>query len=124
MIFYETEDGKISITVRFEHENIWLTQKHIAELFECTTDNISLHLKNIYDSGELSKEATTEEYSVVQQEGKRSVTRKAQFYNLETVIAVGYRVNSSRDVAFRIWATEKLKNYIYNNKLKIKYNTL
>lgn len=113
IIFYETEDGKISIAVRFEHENIWLTQKHMADLFECTTDNISLHLKNIYSCGELTKDSTTEEYSVVQQEGKRSVTRKALFYNLEAVIAVGYRVNTERGIAFRTWATDKLKNYIF-----------
>ena len=113
IVFYETEDGKISIAVRFEHENIWLTQKHMAELFECTTDNISLHLKNIYASGELTKDSTTEEYSVVQQEGKRLVNRKALFYNLEAVIAVGYRVNTERGIAFRTWATDKLKNYIF-----------
>ena len=83
IVFYETEDGKISIAVRFEHENIWLTQKHMAELFECTTDNISLHLKKIHSSGELTKDSTTEEYSVVQQEGQRLVKRKALFYNLE-----------------------------------------
>ena len=80
VIFYEADDGKISIAVRFEHENIWLTQKHMAELFECTTDNISLHLRNIYLSGELTKESTTEEFSVVQQEGRRSVARKTLFY--------------------------------------------
>ena len=113
IVFYETEDGKISIAVRFESENIWLTQKHMAELFECSSDNISLHLKNIYSSGELRKEATSEEFSVVQQEGKRSITRNVLFYNLEAVIAVGYRVNSERGVLFRTWATDKLKNYIF-----------
>ena len=113
IIFYETEDGKISIAVRFEHENIWLTKKHIAELFECSTDNVSLHLKNIYAEGELAKDSTTEESSVVQQEGVRSVTRKTVFYNLEAVIAVGYRVNTGRGIAFRAWATDKLKNYIF-----------
>lgn len=113
IIFYETEDGKVSIEVRFEEENIWLTQKQMAELFECTTDNISLHLKNIYLSGELSKESTTEKFSVVQQEGARAVTRKSLFYNLEAVLSVGYRVNSERGIAFRTWATDKLKNYIF-----------
>ncbi|MCP5504961.1 MAG: virulence RhuM family protein [Chlamydiales bacterium] len=113
IIFYETEDGKISIAVRFEHQNLWLTQKHMSELFECTTDNISLHLKNIYSEGELTKDSTTEEFSVVQQEGKRSVSRKTLFYNLEAVIAVGYRVNTGRGIAFRTWATDKLKNYIF-----------
>jgi len=70
VIFYETDGGKISIVVRFEHANIWLTQKHMAELFECTADNISLHLKNIYSIGEITKESTTEEFSVVHQEGR------------------------------------------------------
>jgi hypothetical protein len=108
IVFYETSDGKVSLAVRFEQENIWLTQKHMAELFECSSDNISLHLKNIYGTGELSKKATTEEFSVVQQEGQRSVNRKVLFYNLEAIIAVGYRVNSERGIAFRTWATDKL----------------
>ena len=112
IIFYETEDGKISIAVRFENENVWLTQKHMSELFGCSVDNISLHLKNIYATGELNEKATTEESSIVQQEGKRSVKRMVLFYNLEAVIAVGYRVNSERGIAFRTWATDKLKSYI------------
>lgn len=113
IIFYETEAGKISIAVRFENENVWLTQKHMAELFGCSVDNISLHLKNIYATGELNEKATTEESSIVQQEGNRSVKRMVLFYNLEMVIAVGYRVNSERGIAFRTWATDKLKNYIF-----------
>ncbi|MBM4212030.1 MAG: virulence RhuM family protein [Gammaproteobacteria bacterium] len=113
IIFYETEDGKISIAVRFENENVWLTQKHMAELFGCSVDNISLHLKNIYATGELNEKATTEESSIVQQEGRRSVKRMVLFYNLEAVIAVGYRVNSERGIAFRSWATDKLKSYIF-----------
>lgn len=113
IVFYETQDGKISIAVRFENENIWLTQKHMAELFDCSTDNVSLHLKNIYTAGELTLNSTTEKFSVVQQEGNRSITRSVLFYNLEAVIAVGYRVNSERGIAFRTWATDKLKNYIF-----------
>lgn len=109
---YETQDGKARIEVRFEHENVWLTQKLMADLFECTTDNISLHLRNIYESGELSEQATTEEFSVVQIEGKRQVRRKILFYSLEAIIAVGYRVNSARGTQFRAWATATLKNYI------------
>lgn len=109
IIFYETEDGKISIAVRFENENVWLTQKHMAELFGCSVDNISLHLKNIYATGELNEKATTEESSIVQQEGKRYVKRMVLFYNLEAVIAVGYRVNSERGIAFRAWATVQNK---------------
>jgi hypothetical protein len=109
---YETEDGKVRIDVHFKNENLWLTQKLMAELFECTTDNISLHLKNIYNKGELEETTTTEEFSVVRQEGKRQVKRNIVFYSLEAIIAVGYRVNSTRGTQFRVWATEKLKNYI------------
>jgi hypothetical protein len=109
---YETEDGKVRIDVHFKDENLWLSQKLMAELFECSSDNISLHLKNIYSEGELDETATTEEFSVVRQEGKRQVKRIITFYSLESIIAVGYRVNSTRGAQFRMWATEKLKNYI------------
>jgi hypothetical protein len=109
---YETEDGKVKIEVYFANENLWLSQKLMAELFECSTDNISLHLKNIYSEGELDEAATTEEFSVVRQEGKRQVKRNITFYSLEAIIAIGYRVNSSRGTQFRTWAAEKLKNYI------------
>lgn len=109
---YETEDGKVRIDVHFKDENLWLSQKLMAELFECSTDNISLHLKNIYSEGELDETATTEEFSVVRHEGIRQVKRNITFYNLESIIAVGYRVNSSRGTQFRTWATDKLKNYI------------
>ena len=81
IVFYETENGKISIAVRFEQENIWLTQKQMAELFGCSSDNVSLHLKNIYSEKELSNEATTEEFSVVQKEGDRSVSGSSYRHN-------------------------------------------
>jgi hypothetical protein len=110
--FYETGDGKVRIEVLFEHENLWLSQKLMAELFECSTDNISLHLKNVFKEKELNERATTEEYSVVRIEGDREVNRKVRFYSLEAIIAVGYRVNSTRGTQFRTWATDKLKNYI------------
>ena len=109
---YETEDGKARIKVRFEHENVWLTQKLMAELFDCSTDNISFHLKNIFAEGELERRSTTEESSVVQKEGDREVNRKITYYSLEAIIAVGYRVNSERGTQFRIWAIDKLKGYI------------
>jgi len=109
---YETEDGKARIEVRFENENVWLTQKQIAELFDCSADNVSLHLKNIYAEKELESKATTEEFSVVQKEGQREVKRNVTFYSLEAIIAVGYRVNTQRGTQFRQWATDKLKNYI------------
>lgn len=109
---YQTEDGKARIEVRFEKENAWLSQKLMADLFECSADNVSLHLQNIYDSGELSEAATAEDFSVVQTEGRRRVTRKTKFYSLEAIISVGYRVNSVRGTQFRTWATATLKNYI------------
>jgi len=89
-----------------------VTQKLMAELFDCSTDNISFHLKNIFAEGELDKRSTTEESSVVQREGDREVNRKISWYSLEAIIAVGYRVNSVRGTQFRIWATDKLKGYI------------
>ncbi|VVC35202.1 Virulence protein RhuM-like [Cinara cedri] len=113
ILFYETEDGKVCIEVRFENDNLWLTQKHMAELFGCSNDNISLHLKNIYLSKELDKSSTTEELSIVQKEGQREIKRNVVFYNLEAVISIGYRVNSERGIAFRTWATDKLKKYIF-----------
>lgn len=106
---YETEDGKARIEVRFEHENVWLTQKLISILFDCSTDNISLHLKNIFSEGELDQNSVTEEYSITASDGKKY---KTKHYSLEAIIAVGYRVNSELGIKFRIWATDKLKGYI------------
>jgi len=110
--FYKSEDGRVNIEVLHSVDNIWLTQKKIAELFNCSTDNISLHIKNIYNEGEIEKDSTTEEFSVVQKEGERTTKRKILCYSLELVIAVGYRVNSERGAEFRKWATGILKNYI------------
>lgn len=111
--FYHSTDGLINIEVLYADENIWLTQKKIAELFGCSADNISLHLKNIYKEGELNKKATIEDYSVVQKEGQRQVKRKIFMYSLEAIIAVGYRVNSERGTQFRKWAITILQQYIH-----------
>lgn len=111
--FYQSPDGAVNIEVLFVDENIWLTQKKMAELFGCSTDNISLHLKNIYADKEIDEKSTTEDFSAVQKEGKRDVERKITFYNLEAIIGVGYRVNSERGTQFRQWATGILKNYIH-----------
>ena len=111
--FYESPDGVVNIEVLFAEENIWLTQKKMAELFDCSTDNISLHLKNIYENGEIDQKATNEEFSVVQKEGEREVARNVALYSLEAIIAVGYRINSERGTQFRQWATGVLKNYIH-----------
>jgi hypothetical protein len=111
--FYQSPDGDVSIEVLYAEENIWLTQKKMAILFDCSVDNVALHLKNIYKEGELSEAITSEEYSAVQKEGQREVKRRVMFYSLEAIIAVGYRVNSERGTQFRQWATEILKNYIH-----------
>ena len=111
--FYQSPDGSVNIEVLFAEENIWLTQKKMGELFDCSADNISLHLKNIYQENEVDRKSTTEEFSVVQKEGAREVSRKVTFYSLEAIIAVGYRVSSERGAQFRQWATGILKNYIH-----------
>ncbi|MBU0596685.1 virulence RhuM family protein [Patescibacteria group bacterium] len=111
--FYQSRDGSVNVEVLFAKENIWLTQKKMAELFDCSTDNISLHLKNIYEENEVDQKLTTEEFSTVQKEGKREVERNLIFYSLEAIIAVGYRVGSERGAQFRQWATGVLKNYIH-----------
>jgi len=110
---YETPDGSIHIEVLYAHDNIWLSQKRMAELFGCSPDNISLHLKNIYEAKELDPAATAEDFSVVQPEGARKVTRQVTCYSLEAVIAVGYRVNSERGTQFRQWAIGILRNCIH-----------
>ena len=102
----------VRLDVRLENETVWLTQSQMATLFGCSTDNVGLHLKNIYSCGELDKEATTEESSVVQIEGRRKVSRKVCLYNLDAIISVGYRVNSILGVKFRQWATRVLKEYL------------
>ena len=102
------EDG---IQVLYKDETVWATQKAMATLFDCSTDNIGLHLKNIYESGELIREATTEKISVAQKEGDRMVTRNTQFYNLDAIISVGYRVNSIRATQFRQWCTYVIRQF-------------
>lgn len=99
------------VQVMYRDETVWATQKAMATLFDCSTDNVGLHLKNIYNSGELQKDATTEYFSVVQTEGERQVTRKTLFYSLDAIISVGYRVNSVRATQFRQWATSVLRQF-------------
>lgn len=111
-LFFKTNDGAVHVNVRLENETVWLTQAAIADLFDCSSDNVSLHLKNIYETRELQEVATTENFSVVRQEGNRQVSRTIKHYNLDAIIAVGYRVNSKRATQFRIWATAVLKEYI------------
>ena len=112
IVLYQAEDSNICVNVFFKDDTFWMTQKVMAELFDCTTDNISLHLKNIYKEEELAEVSTTEFFSVVQKEGQRDVKRKVKCYNLDAIIAVGYRVNSKKATRFRQWATKTLKEYI------------
>ena len=109
---YLVEGGQTEIEVKLRDETVWLSQKQMAELFDKDTDTISLHLKNIYNTGELQEFSTTEESSVVQIEGSRRVKRNIRVYNLDAIISVGYRVNSKRGTQFRIWANKVLKEYL------------
>ena len=107
-------DGEIELAVSVEHETIWLSQKQIAELFEVTKQNISLHTIEIFKSKELNKNSTVKKYLTVQKEGNREVSREVEHYNLDVIISVGYRVNSIKATKFRQWATSVLKEYITN----------
>lgn len=109
LILYTSEDGASRIQLRADGQTVWLTQAEMAELFDVSTDNISLHLKNIFSDKELEPERTTEESSVVQQEGGHAVRRPVTLYNLDAILAVGYRVRSPRGVQFRRWASTALK---------------
>jgi hypothetical protein len=111
-LIYEAEDGTLKIDVRFEGDTVWLTQPAIAELFGTTVPNISMHLKNIFEEGELTPEATLQNFLTVRQEGSRQVSRKLEHYNLDAIISVGYRVKSRTATRFRIWATQRLREFI------------
>lgn len=110
-LIFQIEGKEDGVQVVYRNETVWCTQKTMAQLFDCSTDNIGLHLKNIYETGELTQEATTENFSVVQNEGERQVNRKLKFYNLDAIISVGYRVNSTRATQFRQWCTFILRQF-------------
>ena len=110
-LIFQIEGKEDGVQVVYYNESVWCTQKAMAQLFDCSTDNIGLHLKNIYETGELVQEATTENFSVVQTEGERQVNRKLKFYNLDAIISVGYRVNSTRATQFRQWCTFILRQF-------------
>jgi hypothetical protein len=112
IIIYQTEDGITKIDVHLENETVWLTQKLMAELFQTTPQNITIHLKNIFEEGELDEISTCKDFLQVQKEGNRQVGRNQKFYNLDVIISVGYRVKSHVATKFRIWATQRLKEYI------------
>jgi hypothetical protein len=111
--FYQASDGSVNIEVLYAEENIWLTQKKIAELFDTTAQNITQHLKNIYAEKEIDKGGTCKDFLQVQNEGGRDIGRSSKMYSLEAIIAIGYRVNSERGMQFRQWATGILKKYIH-----------
>ncbi len=111
-LLYQTEDGQSRVEVRMQGDTVWLTQQQMAELFHVDKSGISRHLKSIYKSGELELAATVAKFATVQTEGSRSVGRELEYYNLDAIISVGYRVNSVRGTQFRIWATQRLGEYI------------
>ncbi len=112
LIIYQTEDGLTKLEVRLQNETVWLTQKLMAELFQTTVPNINMHLKNIFEEGELNEMATIKDFLIVQMEGDREVKRKQQFYNLDAIISVGYRIKSHVATKFRQWATQRIREYI------------
>ncbi len=112
ILLYTTPNGKVKVEIYLQNETIWLSQQKISDLFGVDRTVVTKHLSNIYSENELSREATCAKIAQVQKEGDRTVNRQIEFYNLDAIISVGYRVNSSQATAFRIWATERLKEYI------------
>ena len=109
---YETGDGEVRVDVRFDRETVWLTQRQMAEVFDTTPENVLTHLRNVFASGELEADATTKEFLAVRTEGRRRVRRRLKHCNLDTIVSVGYRVNSRRGVRFRQWATRTLRDHL------------
>lgn len=112
IVIYEDDDKAVEVRLDTDRDTVWLTQRQMAELFDTSSDNVSLHLKNIYADEELDEPATTEESSVVREEGQRQVRRRVKHYNLDAIISLGYRVNSRRAVQFRQWATRTLREHL------------
>ena len=112
VLVYEAPDGGVRVEVKLDRDTVWLTQRQMADLFDTSTDNVGLHLKNVFADSELEEAGTTEDFSVVQSEGKRRVRREVKHYNLDAIISVGYRVNSHRGVRFRQWATQTLREHL------------
>ena len=112
VIVYEASDGDVQVDVRFDRETAWLTQRQMAEVFGTTPENVLMHLRNVFSSGELDADPTTKDFLVVRAEGDRTVRRRLKHYNLDAIISVGYRVNSKRGVRFRQWATRTLREHL------------
>ncbi len=111
-LLYQAEDGQTRIECRFEAETIWLTQRQLADLFQTSVSNVSQHLKTVYEEKEVLRKATVKKYLIVQTEGTRQISRPVDHYNLDVILAVGYRVRSHRGTQFRIWASERLRDYL------------
>ena len=112
IVIYQTEEGRTKIEVRLEGETLWLSQAGLAELYQTTVPNINIHIKNIYEEGELLATATVKDYLIVQAEGGRQISRQVKHYNLDMIISVGYRIRSQVATHFRQWATQQLREYI------------
>ena len=112
IVIYQLEDGKTKIDVKLEDETVWLSQQQMADLYDTTKQNISLHIKNIFDEEELIENSTVKEFLTVQKEGNRKIERKVKYYNLDMIISLGYRIKSKVATNFRRWATERLKEYM------------
>jgi hypothetical protein len=112
LLFYQTEDGQTRLQVRLEGETVWLSQAQMAELFQTSVPNVSMHIRNVFEEKELPEGATLKEFLIAQTEGQRQVSRRVAHYNLDVIISVGYRVKSHRGTQFRIWATQRLREYI------------
>ena len=113
IVVYQSEDNTLRLDVQMAQETVWLSQQQMAELFNSTIPNISIHIRNIFKEGELDKEATVKDFLIVQNEGGRQVSRHVAYYNLDVIISVGYRVKSKRGVLFRQWATKVLREYLF-----------
>ena len=120
IVIYQTDDGTTKIDVKLEDETVWLSQQQMADLYDTTKQNISLHIKNIFDEEELDINSTVKEFLTVQKEGNRKVERKVKYYNLDMILSLGYRIKSKVATNFRRWATERLKEYF---EINYKYST-
>ncbi len=109
---FQSTDSQTEIKVQFDEETVWLTQKQMSDLFQTTPQNITIHLKNIFEEGELDETSTCKDFLQVQIEGKRKISRNQKFYNLDAIISIGYRIKSSVATKFRQWATQRLKDYL------------
>lgn len=112
ILLYTSPDGEVQLDIRMQQDTMWMTQQMMAELFQTTVPNINVHIKNIYKESELQEEGTIKEFLIVRKEGSRTVRRPVNFYNLDMILSVGYRVNTRRGTQFRIWATQRLREYL------------